>query len=199
MSVFDAEMNLFGDSQWLFEAPMFSLVNPNDICPLEVLPPQPQPQPPPPTLSSYEEPTKLQLQQKLHLHKVLSKQRQERFRAQLAKEPAKVPLPVIRKMQGRKMTGRERQLELEREEERLLQQKEKYQRQITELESKCNKLRAILEEIVANSPDYNSQMINFLESTEPLLDNCELKPCISQKILTNQNMDQLMNKNGFNM
>lgn len=72
------------------------------------------------------------------------------------------------------MTCRERQLELERQEANRLELRNRYLDLISELEQKCTRLREILENIVATSPEYNSQMINFLESSNLLFDQNEL-------------------------
>lgn len=128
---------------------------------------------PPPMLSSFDEP-RFEIQKQLRLHRALSRQRQEKLRARLERQPPELPNLMIRKGSGRKMTGRERQLELERQEANQLELRNRYLDLISELEQKCTRLREILENIVATSPEYNSQMINFLESSNLLFDQNEL-------------------------
>lgn len=122
---------------------------------------------PPPTLARHEE-TKYGVQESLRLHKELTKQRQERIKARLERQPAQLPSDSLRKNSGKKLTGRERQLELERQETEQIKLRDNYMRMIKQLEAKCNKLREILENIVTTSPDYNNQMMIYLE-TERLM------------------------------
>lgn len=128
---------------------------------------------PPPMLSSFDEPG-FEIQKQLRLHRVLSRQRQEKLRARLERQPPDLPSLLTRKGSGRKMTGRERQLELERQEANQLELRNRYLNLINELEQKCTRLREILENIVATSPEYNNQMINFLESSNLLFDQNEV-------------------------
>lgn len=111
------------------------------------------------------------IQQQLEFHRALSQQRQEQLRARLDNEPPKLPPRIMKKTSGKKMTGRERQLELERTEERLLRQRDHFVDLITKLEAKCNRLREILGSIVTNSPEYNNQMISCLEADGLLIDS----------------------------
>lgn len=156
-----------------FDSPMFRLVDPNDICPMEILNPEMQDYPfmeysknvfdtiiePPPTLISHENPKPIQEQ--LRLRKALSIERQEILKKHLDSQPAR----IVRKS-GRKMTGRERQIELERQEAQQLSMRKHYLDLINQLEQKCSKLREILENIVTTSPEYNIQLANFLETSE---------------------------------
>lgn len=182
------------------ESPMLTFVSPNDICPItEPLfdnynhhqQQQPQHQTyqhfhhqetvrdftnhqvlgPPPILVPNEELKFFSIQQQLDYHKALSQQRQEQLKARLDSEPPKLPSKIMRKATGKKMTGRERQLELEKTELQLLQQRDHYVDLISKLESKCNKLREILGNIVTHSPEYNNQMISCLEADGLLIDS----------------------------
>lgn len=69
---------------------------------------------------------------------------------------------------GKKLTGKERQIELERQEQAELEKKEKNLALIAQLEQKCNYLREILKNIVASSPKYDDQVIDFLDISELL-------------------------------
>lgn len=112
---------------------------------------------------------KIRLQNQLQLRKSLSQQRTEQLKAKLNNQPLELP-QVIRKA-SRKLTGRERQLELERQESELRRHQEELKNKIRDLEHKCDKLREILMNIVSNSPQYNEEMINFLEASELLVDS----------------------------
>lgn len=130
------------------------------------------PMEPPPMLCSQGEP-KHQIQHHLSIHRVLSKQRQDKIRARLERQQAQLPAILTRKASGRKMTGRERQLELEKQEAHQLKLRSQYLDLINELEEKCSRLRQILENIVATSPEYNRQMLSFLENSNLLFDQEE--------------------------
>jgi len=95
----------------------------------------------------------------------LVQQRKPRPRIHLTRQPPQPILPLVRKNSNKKMTGRERQLELERQEAYQLQLREHYLYQIKQLEERCNKLREILGNIVTSSPEYNNHVIEFLETT----------------------------------
>lgn len=123
---------------------------------------------PPPKLKLYDEP-KVHLAQRI---KDLSRQRPERVQARMERAPAQ-DSSAIRRATGKKLTGRERQIELEKQETHQLELKNRYLEMINELESKCARLREILESIVATSPEYNEQMINFLETSNLLYDQNE--------------------------
>lgn len=122
----------------------------------------------PPVLTKHEEP-KFSIHDKLQMHRELGKKRRESLKAKLEKQPASIAAHLIRKSSGKKMTGRERQLELEKQEANELKLRDHYVGLINQLEAKCNKLREILENIVTTSPDYENQMMIYLE-TEKLLD-----------------------------
>lgn len=124
---------------------------------------------PPPMLLSHEEP-KHEPQHHLSLGRVLSKHRQDKIRIRLQRQPPQSPVILTRKASGRKMTGRERQQELEKQEAHQLKLKSQYLNLIDELEQKCTRLRQILENIVATSPEYNRQMLSFLENSNLLYD-----------------------------
>lgn len=124
---------------------------------------------PPPVLQSYEEP-KLLLHQQLER---LTQKRRDRLKARLENTPQITLDHRVGHRLDKKMTSRERQLELERQESQQLKLKEHLLGKINSLEQKCNKLREILENIVTTSPEYNAQMISFLESSELLLDRSD--------------------------
>lgn len=127
------------------------------------------------TLVAQEEPTaKAKLQHQLQR---LSQKRRERLKARLEQEPPVAQTKLNRKSTDKKMTSRERQLELERQEAQQLQLKEQLLELIRTLEQKCNKLREILENIVTTSPEYNAQMLSFLESSELLFDQQQQTDC----------------------
>lgn len=171
-------MSLFNelalDDDWpKFDSPMFALVNPNEVlCPLELKDPivinanQENIYLPPVMVETN---TKHHIRQQLNLHKALSRQRQDRLKARLDRQPTRLQYD-IRKPSGKKMTGRERQKELEKQESHQLQLRDQYLNMISVLEHKCNKLREILENIVSTSPEYNAEMIAFLETSELLFD-----------------------------
>lgn len=172
LSLIYIKMSLYIED-WDFESPMFACVNPDEICPIE------QNEVPALILQVNNEnlyptpaPANQQIIQQLSLQKALSKQRQERLKARLDKQPMKVNYQV-RKPSGKKMTGRERQKELERQEALQLQLRDRHLDMINQLESKCNKLREILENIVATSPEYNTQIASFLQTSELLFDGQE--------------------------
>lgn len=154
-----------------FDSPMFAFVSPDEICPIEQneapifievndenLYPAPVPD--------------QQIVPQFSLRKILAKQRQERLKARLDRQPIQMHYEA-RKPSGKKMTGRERQKELERQEAIQLQLRDRHLEMINQLESKCNKLREILENIVATSPEYNTQIASFLQTSELLFDGQE--------------------------
>lgn len=69
------------------------------------------------------------------------------------------------------MTGRERQLELEKSEAELIKQRDRYVDLIAILEAKNNRLRELLGDIVTNSPEYNNEFVNCLEADGLLIDS----------------------------
>lgn len=82
---------------------------------------------------------------------------------QVQNQENKPPKRPMRKTAGKKMSARERLLELERQERQQLQMRDQYKEIIKELEMKNNKLKAILANMVTTSPEYNTQMMNFLD------------------------------------
>lgn len=126
---------------------------------------------PPPILTRNEDLKVFTVQQQLDIQRALSHQRQEQLRARLEREPPRLPPKIMRKSSGKKMTGRERQQELERTETKLLQQRDNYLELINQFEEKCSKLREILGNIVTNSPEYNNQMLRYLEQDGLLIDS----------------------------
>jgi len=125
---------------------------------------------PPPLLIPRQEKV-YSIQQQLDFRRALAHQRCEQLRTQLANEPPKYPPKIIKKPSGKKMTGRERLSELERQERNLLDQRDHLRQSISQLETKCFKLREILGSIVANSPEYNNQMIDYLKADGLLIDS----------------------------
>lgn len=228
---FIGDLNIKDD--WFnFESPMFTLVDPNDICPLAMFPDEQQigdltitgedevnnskvcsdqsnlyitvcqPQQPPETLPQEQQQHQMpfqqastqlhpinspvlqqdkpenqlnsnnsliQFQQRLHLLKALPKRRQEQLKVRLDQKPPQVP-KILRKTSGKKMSGRERLLELDKQERHLREQRDRHIEQINLLERKNNKLREILEDIVVNSPEYTTQLINFLDNSDLLVE-----------------------------
>lgn len=151
-----------------FDSPMFALVSPDEVCPIE--------QNEVPIMIQVNDEnlypasaSNQQIIEQLSLRKVLAKQRQERLKARLDKQPVQMHYEA-RKHSGKKMTGRERQKDLERQEAAQLELRDRHLDMINQLESKCNKLREILENIVATSPEYNAQIASFLQTSELLFD-----------------------------
>jgi hypothetical protein len=126
---------------------------------------------PPPILVPRDDYKFSSIQQRLDYERALSHQRREQLRLQLEREPPKLPANINKRPSGKKLTGRERLLELERTEAELLKQKNRYVDLITTLESKCQKLREVLGDIVMNSPEYNSKFVNFLDSNGLFIDS----------------------------
>lgn len=119
----------------------------------------------PPVLVPHED-ISHKIQQKLRLQKALSQRRRNRLKAELDSQPTRITL--IKQETNKKLTGRERQIELERQEANLLRRRDHNRQLIKELEQKCDRLREILQNIVATSPEYNEQMLRYLESSELL-------------------------------
>lgn len=109
------------------------------------------------------------IQERLRQHTESARRRHERIRDRIEKEPVKCTALTLRNSSGRKMTGRERQLELEKQEKQEMRLRDHYLSSIRQLERKCSKLREILENIVTTSPDYDHQMKNFMDTEEPMI------------------------------
>lgn len=125
---------------------------------------------PPPLLVPRQEKV-YSIQQQLDYRKALARQRCEKLKARLDGEPPRYPPRVMKKHSGKKMTGRERLNELERQERALLEQRDHLKETIAQYEAKCMKLRQLLGNIVANSPEYNNEMINCLKADGLLIDS----------------------------
>lgn len=172
-------------------SPMFNLIDPNEIFSLDLVPELPtmvEPSCRPgdenrmpyssdikPTTSStiiecphqLNNEKKSQIQEELRLHQIKREERRGQMMMSMQRDASDyVSKITTRKASGKKMTGRERQLELERQEREQMDLKNHYKSLIDRLESKCNKMREILENLVASSPDYSNQMSNVLESTD---------------------------------
>lgn len=169
-------MDLLGDPDFLDwqhfnEQEMFKFVNPNDICPLsDVTNYERQmalPQQPPAKTSvlvaenQYSNTTLVE-----YIQQPIKKQTQtsETNRSQTSTRH------TTRKSSSkiRKLTGREKQMELEKQEQDELDKRKKYVAMIAQLEQKCNHLREILKNIVASSATYDQQMIDYLGISELL-------------------------------
>lgn len=115
---------------------------------------------PPPVLVAKDEYKFSNIQQRLDYDRAMAHQRQEQLKIQLERDPPKISLNSKRPS-GKKLTGRERQLELERIETELLKKRDRYKEMIADYESKCQKLRELLGNIVASSPEYNEKFIKY--------------------------------------
>lgn len=168
-------VNHIDQENFLFQQQPITFVQEQSILPTEL-----QQQSATSTLAVQEDSSaKVKLHQQLQR---LSEKRRERLKARVEQEPAVIQTRLNRKSTDKKMTSRERQIELERQEAQQLQLKDQLLELISTLEQKCNKLREILENIVTTSPEYNAQMISFLESSELLFDqqqqqqtNCQVE------------------------
>lgn len=125
---------------------------------------------PPPVLMPKSEQRVLSIKQHLEYRKAMSRERHEQLRTQLDQEPLHLPPRVIKKPTGKKMTGRERQIELERQEIEELKRRDRYVDMISNLEAKNNRLREILVDIVTKSPDLNREIIDWLSEDNLLID-----------------------------
>lgn len=71
---------------------------------------------------------------------------------------------------GKKMTGRERQYELERREKELIEEQGRLKTSIARLERQTTTMKAILEDLVVTSPDYPNQMTHVIMTTDIFLE-----------------------------
>lgn len=115
---------------------LFPLVDPNDVCPMQ------------PTIDEVCSPKARASSSKLEIKHSVNHNQQK---------PG---------MSSKKLTVRERQLELQRQEAHQLQLRDYYLTTIRNLESKCNKLRNILKDLVVTSPKFDNQLMDQLDRLE---------------------------------
>lgn len=115
------------DHFWDYQSPMFSLVDPNDVCPLE------------------EQKASQQPEMEVLIKPTIVKQ----------VVASKKPLPKKHtEKHSKKLSQRERQLDLERQEAEQLRLRDHYRELIAYLEQRCKKLKEILQNIVAAAPHH---------------------------------------------
>lgn len=107
----------------------------------------------------------LPLLKHLDIRKEKFNQRQKQLKEQFDNQPLPKVSPSYN-TSGRKLSGRERQLDLERQEREQLQLRSNYLEQINQLEQKCEKLKTLLERIVEASPVYDDELIRYLNDNE---------------------------------
>lgn len=117
---------------------------------------------PPPVLVPRFERKMLTVDEHLEYRRALAKERQEQLKAKLEREPLQMPPKVIKKPSGKKMTGRERLQELEKQEVEEIRKRDHLVDMISSLEAKNKKLRDILVEIVTKSPNINREILEWL-------------------------------------
>lgn len=115
---------------------------------------------------------RLPLQEQLIRRKELVSERHRRLKSHFDNQPLPKLQPIMNRT-GRKLSGRERQMELERQEAYQLQLRDKYMSLIDQLQQKCEKLRELLGNIVAASPIYNDEMMQYLEENGLLVEQEE--------------------------
>lgn len=125
---------------------------------------------PPPILVSRHE-KRYSIQQQLDIRRALAHKKCAQLKARLDSEPLRYPPKIMKKSSGKKMTGRERLNELQRQERHLIEHQDYLRSTIYQLEAKCGKLKEILNNIVANSPEYNDEMIDCLKADGLLVDS----------------------------
>lgn len=74
------------------------------------------------------------------------------------------------RISDKKMTGREKQHELERKERELTEEQARLKASIARLERQTTTMKAILEDLVITSPDYSNQMNHVITTTDIFLD-----------------------------
>lgn len=112
---------------------------------------------------------RLPLQHQLDLRKDKFNERQKRLKEHFESQPLP-KVPPSYNSSGRKLSGRERQLDLERQVSEQLQLRTNFRNQISQLEQKCEKLKALLARIVEASPVYDDKLMQYLNESD-LLDN----------------------------